>query len=77
MVTEVPTRTIVRVAASNPRVIAKTRVNSNLENIEFIETFNGREEFIFLARLSQEKYYDTLHKKSIIEMFFLMKMIIF
>ena len=45
------------------RSLMETRVNSNLENIELINNFNSDKEFIFLARLSKDKYYNSLQKK--------------
>lgn len=45
------------------RSLTETRVNSNLENIEIVETYNGKEEFILLAKLSRQKYYNTVRRK--------------
>ena len=45
------------------RSITETRVNSNLNNIEIIETFNGWNEYIVLARLSRSIYYETIKNK--------------
>ena len=45
------------------RSITETRVNSNLNNIEIIETYNGRDEYIILARLKRAIYYDAINKR--------------
>ncbi len=45
------------------RSLTETRINSNLENIEISKTYNDKEEFILLAKLSRQKYYETVQKQ--------------
>lgn len=42
--------------------ITKSRVDQNLQNVEFVDTYESGGKFYFLAKLSKKKYYDSVNE---------------
>ena len=43
--------------------ISEVRLNANLEHIEIVGTYKGKEEITLFARLNKETYYETIRRK--------------
>ncbi len=42
--------------------ITKSRVDQNLQHVEFVDTYESGGKFYFLAKLSRKKYYDSINE---------------
>ena len=45
------------------KYVVKTRVENNLPNIEIMDSYESKNRYYLLARLSQKTYYETIEKK--------------
>ena len=43
--------------------VIQTRVDNNLPNIEIVDSYENKNRYYLLARLSQKTYYETIEKK--------------